>query len=56
MGKTKTVTANKKNADLHNSLIYVVQHWQLYLFFLLPALALTIIFRYIPMGGYIDRF
>ena len=56
MGKTKTVTANKKNADLHNSLIYVVQHWQLYLFFLLPALALTIIFRYIPMGGILIAF
>ncbi len=56
MGKTKTVAANKKNADLHNSLIYVVQHWQLYLFFLLPALALTIIFRYIPMGGILIAF
>ncbi len=56
MGKTKTVTANKKNADLHNSLIYVVQHWQLYVFFLLPALALTIIFRYIPMGGILIAF
>lgn len=50
MGKTKTVTANQKDAGLHNSLVYVVQHWQLYVFFLLPALALTIIFRYIPMG------
>ena len=56
MGKTKTVAANKKNADLHNSLIYDVQHWQLYLFFLLPALALTIIFRYIPMGGILIAF
>ena len=44
MGKTKTVTANQKDAGLHNSLVYVVQHWQLYVFFLLPALALTIIF------------
>lgn len=56
MGKTKTVTANKKNASLHNSLVYVVQHWQLYVFFLLPALALTIIFRYIPMGGILIAF
>ncbi|MDE7001497.1 MAG: ABC transporter permease subunit, partial [Lachnospiraceae bacterium] len=37
-------------------LVYVVQHWQLYVFFLLPALALTIIFRYIPMGGILIAF
>ncbi len=55
MGKTKTVTANKKDAGLHNSLVFV-QHWQLYVFFLLPALALTIIFRYIPMGGILIAF
>ena len=36
---------------LHNTLVYVQQHWQLYVFFMLPAFALTIIFRYIPMGG-----
>lgn len=56
MGKTKTVTANQKDAGLHNSLVYVVQHWQLYVFFLLPALALTIIFRYIPMGDILIAF
>ena len=33
---------------LHNTLVYVQQHWQLYVFFMLPAFALTIIFRYIP--------
>ena len=56
MGKTKTITANRKNSSLRNSLVYVVQHWQLYVFFLLPALALTIIFRYIPMGGILIAF
>ena len=56
MSKTKTVTANQKDAGLHNSLVYVVQHWQLYVFFLLPELALTIIFRYIPMGGILIAF
>ena len=45
MGKTMDVSTKKKDAGLHNSLVYVVQHWQLYVFFLLPALALTIIFR-----------
>ena len=46
-----STSTKKKDAGLHNSLVYIVQHWQLYVFFLLPALALTIIFRYIPMGG-----
>lgn len=56
MSKTSTITAKKKNAGLHNTLIYVVQHWQLYVFFLLPALALTIVFKYIPMGGILIAF
>lgn len=50
------VTPKKKNTGLHNGLVYVIQHWQLYVFFLLPALALTIIFRYIPMGGILIAF
>ncbi len=35
----------------HNTTVYLRQHWQLYLIFMLPAFVLTIIFRYIPMGG-----
>ena len=35
----------------HNTMVYLRQHWQLYLIFMLPAFVLTIIFRYIPMGG-----
>ena len=55
--KTSTKTSTKtKDTGLHNSLVYVVQHWQLYVFFLLPALALTLIFRYIPMGGILIAF
>lgn len=64
--KTSTKTSSPKGAvstgkdkegkGLHNSLVYVCQHWQLYVFFLLPALALTIIFRYIPMGGILIAF
>lgn len=51
-------TSSKKKEDtgLHGLFVYVVQHWQLYVFFLLPALALTIIFRYIPMGGILIAF
>lgn len=37
-------------------MLYVRQHWQLYFFFLLPALLLTIIFRYLPMGGILIAF
>ena len=51
-----STSTKKKDAGLHNSLVYIVQHWQLYVFFLLPALALTIIFRYIPMGGILIAF
>lgn len=38
------------------TMLYVRDHWQLYVIFLLPALALTIIFRYIPMGGILISF
>ena len=41
---------------LHNTQVYVRQHWQLYVLFMLPAFALTIIFRYIPMGGVLIAF
>ena len=39
------------NQTLHNTWVYVRQHWQLYVLFMLPAFALTVIFRYVPMGG-----
>ncbi len=45
-----------KDNSLHNTLVYVKQHWQLYVFFLGPALLLTIVFRYIPMGGILIAF
>ena len=32
------------------------KNWQLYVFFLLPALLLTIIFKYVPMGGVLIAF
>ena len=36
--------------------LYLRQHWQLYVIFLLPALLLTIIFRYGPMAGILVAF
>lgn len=46
----------KKGTGFKGTLNYVVTHWQLYVIFLLPALALTLIFKYIPMGGILIAF
>lgn len=35
---------------------YFKKHWQLYIIFLMPALLLTLIFNYIPMGGIVIAF
>ena len=48
--------AKKKGGGLQDTLLYVRQHWQLYLLFMMPAFLLTIIFRYIPMGGVLIAF
>ena len=41
---------------ISGKLKYVKKNWQLYLIFLLPALLLTIIFKYLPMGGVLIAF
>ena len=41
---------------MSGKLKYVKKNWQLYLIFLLPALLLTIIFKYLPMGGVLIAF
>ena len=46
---SKTVANGKQgntDAGLHNTLVYIRQHWQLYLIFLMPAVLLTLIFKY----------
>lgn len=55
-GKSSPGGRDKEKRGLHNTLVYIVQHWQLYIIFMLPAFALTIIFRYIPMGGILIAF
>lgn len=45
-----------KDGKLNNSIKYIKRNWQLYLFFTLPGLLLTIIFKYIPMGGILIAF
>ncbi|MDO5361370.1 MAG: ABC transporter permease subunit [Eubacteriales bacterium] len=59
--KTNSTSVSKgkrtnSKTGIAGTLLYVKQHWQLYLFFLLPALALTIIFKYLPMGGILIAF
>ena len=49
--QTSAVVPKGGNTKLHNSLVYIRQHWQLYALFIMPAFVLTIVFRYIPMGG-----
>ena len=49
------VNANR-GSGISGTLNYVRHHWQLYAIFLLPAMLLTIIFRYIPMGGILIAF
>ena len=58
MSRPAAVATKEKdvNSKLHYTLVYLRQHWQLYLLFMMPALVLTIIFRYIPMGGVMIAF
>ncbi len=57
MGSLSQTAAGKESPGrLHNTWIYLKQHWQLYVFFLGPALVLTLIFRYGPMGGILIAF
>ncbi len=40
-----TLAPRSGSSKMHNTLVYVRQHWQLYLLFMLPAFVLTIVFR-----------
>lgn len=54
---SQAVSTGKQNkSGFKNTLLYVKQHWQLYVIFLLPALVLTLIFKYGPMGGILIAF
>ena len=37
-----------KSGVIHSTLVYMRQHWQLYLLFILPAFLLTLIFKETP--------
>lgn len=49
-------TAVRVRTPMEQKLQYIKKNWQLYVFFLLPGLAVTIIFKYIPMGGLLIAF
>lgn len=50
----KTLTNGERT--MKQKLLYVRKNWQLYVFFLMPALVFTIIFKYLPMGGILMAF
>ena len=50
----KNLTNGKQT--MKQKLFYVRKNWQLYVFFLMPALVFTIIFKYLPMGGILMAF
>lgn len=55
-GMKKTATAPRNASVIGKKLSYIKTNWQLYVIFLMPALLLTIIFKYIPMGGILIAF
>ena len=54
MEAKKNLTNGKHT--MKQKLFYVRKNWQLYVFFLMPALVFTIIFKYLPMGGILMAF
>lgn len=57
--QTKKITKNRHPSGknyVQRFGAYFIKNWQLYIIFLLPALALTIIFKYLPMFGVIIAF
>ncbi len=44
------------DTGVHNFFVYVKQHWQLYVIFMMPAFVLTLIFKYAPMSGILIAF
>lgn len=53
IASTKKVITSKKKESLWQ---YMQKHWQLYIVFLMPAFLLTVIFKYLPMGGILIAF
>ncbi|MBO5032303.1 MAG: sugar ABC transporter permease [Lachnospiraceae bacterium] len=54
--RVKSTKSFKNNLKMGEKLNYMKTNWQLYVIFLLPAVVLTIIFKYLPMGGVLIAF
>lgn len=46
----------KKRSKNNSNLIYIKKNWQLYVVFLMPAFLLTLVFKYLPIGGILMAF
>lgn len=49
-------SSGSRKRSTGQKLLYVKRNWQLYIFFLMPALLLTAVFKYLPMGGILMAF
>lgn len=45
-----------KKSKKNSSLKYIKKNWQLYIIFLLPGFLLTLVFKYLPIGGILMAF
>ena len=54
--KKKGLIMKTRGEKLSDVITYIRKHWQLYVIFLMPAFLLTLIFKYIPMGGIMIAF
>ncbi len=46
----------KKRSKNNSSLMYIKKNWQLYVVFMMPAFLLTLVFKYLPIGGILMAF
>lgn len=46
----------KKISKNNSSLMYIKKNWQLYVVFMMPAFLLTLVFKYLPIGGILMAF
>ncbi len=54
MKEKKVIICGRRTTK--QKLLYIRRNWHLYVFFLMPALVITIIFKYLPMGGLLMAF
>jgi putative aldouronate transport system permease protein len=55
-GTASEVITKNNSYSRKNKWRYIQKNWQLYIIFMLPAFLLTVIFKYLPMGGVLLAF